>query len=124
MLFFCQMTVKTKPKKITKNSMLLFASFSFLGEDFSHFDRLLFYRNLLHLEAHVYCLSPLGAKKKKSFNKNFQNFYSFPNELVGNLFVKFKKIVLKSFLHYKKPIPCYSRLFFFYSLYPIAQSLS
>ena len=52
LFFFCQIMVKTKPKNVfTKNSMLLFVSFLFLGEDFSHFCRLLFCRNLLHLGA-------------------------------------------------------------------------
>ena len=35
------------------------------------------------------------------------------NELVGDLFVKFSKIVLKSFIHNKKLISCHSRLTFF-----------
>ena len=62
--FFCQIMVKTKPKNVfTKSSMLLFESFLFLGEDFSHFCRLLFCRNLLHLGAHAYG-SLCGLRKK------------------------------------------------------------
>ena len=67
--FFCQIMVKTKPKNVfTKNSMLLFVSFLFFGEDFSHFCCLLFCRNLLHLGAHVYG-SLCGVRKKIFLNK-------------------------------------------------------
>ena len=60
--FFSQIMVKTKLKNVfTKNSVLLFVSFLFLGEDFSHFSRLLFRR--------IWCTGgalwePLWSKKK------------------------------------------------------------
>ena len=53
-LFFCQMMVKTKLKTVfTENLVLLFVSFLFLGKVFSHFCRLILYRNLLHLGVHI-----------------------------------------------------------------------
>ena len=52
--FFCKIMVKTKPKTaFTENSMFLFVSFLFLGEVFFHFCRLIFYRNLLLMRAHI-----------------------------------------------------------------------
>ena len=56
--------VKTKSKKVfTENSMFLFVSFLFLGEDFSHFCRLLFLEKFVALGG-PYLREPLWSKIK------------------------------------------------------------